>query len=168
MTPSSTLSQFRTRRHDHGDPGLAVPRTLPALRREWNRAKGEVAPWRAENGKEASSSGLDGLARALRNYSDSKSGRRKGRPIGFPHRKRKGRCRDACRFTTGAIKVLSESSSSTWAGMVRNRRLARVLADAGRAELRRQLTYKTSWYGSQLVVADASIPLPRCARPVVG
>jgi putative transposase len=25
--------------------------------------------------------------------------------MGFPRRKRKGRCRDACRFTTGAIRV---------------------------------------------------------------
>jgi putative transposase len=44
------------------------------------------------------------------------------------------------------------------AGMLRNRRLARALADAGLAELRRQLTYKTGWYGSQLVVADRFYP----------
>ena len=44
------------------------------------------------------------------------------------------------------------------AGMLRNRRLARVLADAGLAELRRQLTYKTAWYGSRLVVADRFYP----------
>jgi putative transposase len=44
------------------------------------------------------------------------------------------------------------------AGMLRNRRLARVLADAGLAELRRQLGYKTTWYGSRLVVADRFYP----------
>jgi putative transposase len=44
------------------------------------------------------------------------------------------------------------------AGMIRNRRLARALADAGLAELRRQLTYKTSWYGSQLIAADRFYP----------
>ena len=44
------------------------------------------------------------------------------------------------------------------AGMIRNRRLARVLSDAGLAELRRQLTYKTAWYGSRLVVADRFYP----------
>jgi putative transposase len=87
---------------------VEVPWTLPALRREWNRAKHEVAPWWAENSKEAYSSGLDGLARALKNWADSRAGRRKGRPVRFPHRKRKGRCRDACRFTTGAIKVLPD------------------------------------------------------------
>ena len=44
------------------------------------------------------------------------------------------------------------------AGMIRNRRLARVLSDAGLAELRRQLSYKTAWYGSRLVVADRFYP----------
>jgi putative transposase len=44
------------------------------------------------------------------------------------------------------------------AGMVRNRHLARVLFDSGLADLRRQLTYKTAWYGSRLVVADRFYP----------
>src|SRR5215218_9918831 len=87
------------------DPSIDVPWTLSALRREWNRAKHEVAPWWAENSKEAYSSGLDGLARALKNWSDSRSGRWKGRPVGFPRAKKKGRFREACRFTTGIIRV---------------------------------------------------------------
>jgi len=44
------------------------------------------------------------------------------------------------------------------AGMVRNRRVARALADTGLAELRRMLAYKTRWYGSRLVVADRFYP----------
>jgi putative transposase len=48
------------------------------------------------------------LACALRNWSDSRNGRRKGRPVSFPKLKRKGRARDACRFTTGAIRVLPD------------------------------------------------------------
>jgi putative transposase len=87
---------------------VEVPWTLPALRREWNRAKYEVAPWWAENSKEAYSSGLDGLAHALGNWADSHAGRREGRPMGFPRPKRKGRPRDSCRFTTGQIKVLAD------------------------------------------------------------
>jgi putative transposase len=43
-------------------------------------------------------------------------------------------------------------------GLVRNRRLARVLSDAGLAELRRQLTYKTTWHGGRLIVADPFHP----------
>jgi putative transposase len=291
------------------DPSVEVPWTLPTLRKEWNRAKHEVAPWWAENSKEAYSSGLDGLARALQNFTRSRNGQRKGRRVGFPQRKRKDRTRAACRFTTGTIRVLPDrrhvqlprigvlkSHESTrklarrleqgtarilaatisrqadrWfvsfnveverhvpanngkttvvgvdagirylavlstgaaianprslehqlrklrrlnrqlarckpgskrrkqtrrrlarvhattanlrrdalnkltsalatehgtvvveqlnvAGMVRNRRLARALSDSGLAELRRQLTYKTTWYGSRLVVADRFYP----------
>ena len=82
-----------------------VPWTLAALRREWNQAKHEVAPWWPENSKEAYSSGLDGLARALKNFTDAKQGRRQGARMGFPRRRRTGRARDACRFTTGVIRV---------------------------------------------------------------
>ncbi len=44
------------------------------------------------------------------------------------------------------------------AGMMRNRRLARALADASMAELRRQLIYKCGWYGSRVVEADTFLP----------
>jgi putative transposase len=44
------------------------------------------------------------------------------------------------------------------AGMVRNRRLARAIGDSGMGELRRLLAYKTTWYGSRLVVADPFFP----------
>ena len=84
---------------------VEVPWTLPALRREWNRAKATVAPWWADNSKEAYSSGLDALARGLRNWADGKQGRRAGARVGFPRRKRKGHGRSACRFSTGAIRV---------------------------------------------------------------
>jgi putative transposase len=90
------------------DPSVVVPWHLFDLQREWNRAKDEVAPWWPENSKESYKSGLDGLARALKNWTDSRGGRRKGRPMGFPRFKKKGRARDACRFTTGQIKVLSD------------------------------------------------------------
>jgi putative transposase len=264
---------------------VEVPWTLPALRREWNQAKDQVAPWWPENSKEAYSSGLDGLARALKNWSDARTGRRKGRPVGFPRFKKKWGSRDACRFTTGQIKVLLEQGSARilaatisrtadrWfvsftvevqrhlpidtrrtvvgvdvgvrqlavlsdgtmianpraledalrklrrlnrqlarrepgserrkkthrrlarvhartanirrdalhkltsslateygtvvverlnvGGMIRNRRLARAITDTGLAEIRRQLTYKTTWYGSRLVVADRFYPSSR-------
>ena len=40
------------------------------------------------------------------------------------------------------------------AGMIRNRRLARQVADASFAEFRRQIQYKTAWRGGTVVVAD--------------
>lgn len=44
------------------------------------------------------------------------------------------------------------------AGMLANRRLARHIADAGWAELRRQLGYKTVWNGGRLIVAGRWYP----------
>jgi putative transposase len=103
------LELVKARLHEHQiDPSIRVPWTLPELRREWNQAKRQVAPWWAENSKEAYSSGLDGLARALQNWSSSRSGRRRGRRMGFPTWKKKSRSRDTCRFTTGAIRVSSD------------------------------------------------------------
>ncbi|WP_406036923.1 IS200/IS605 family accessory protein TnpB-related protein [Micromonospora sp. NBC_00898] len=52
------------------------------------------------------------------------------------------------------------------AGMLRNRRLARRIADAGFAELRRQVAYKTGWNGGRLVVADRWYPSSKPARAV--
>ncbi|QBS37334.1 transposase [Thermaerobacter sp. FW80] len=88
---------------------VEVPWTLAALRREWNRQKHRVAPWWRENSKEAYSSGLDGLARALQNWSKSRQGERKGRRVGFPRFRKKGRGRESVRFTTGAIRVDDKS-----------------------------------------------------------
>ncbi|MFU8855301.1 RNA-guided endonuclease TnpB family protein, partial [Micromonospora sp. SL1-18] len=44
------------------------------------------------------------------------------------------------------------------AGMLRNRRLARKIADAGFGEIRRQIVYKTAWAGGTHVVADRWFP----------
>jgi putative transposase len=46
---------------------VRVPWSLFDLRRGWNRAKSDAAPWWPENSKEAYSSGLDGLAGAPTN-----------------------------------------------------------------------------------------------------
>lgn len=43
-------------------------------------------------------------------------------------------------------------------GMVRNRCLARSISDMGFGEFRRQLEYKTIWYGSELVVHNRFFP----------
>jgi putative transposase len=43
-------------------------------------------------------------------------------------------------------------------GMLQNHRLAKAVSDAGFYEFRRQLDYKTKWYGSRLVVVDRFYP----------
>ena len=79
--------------------------SLYSLRREWNQAKEQVAPWWRECSKEAFNTGLDQLARALGNWDDSRKGKRKGRRMGFPRFKSRHRCAPSCRFTTGAVRV---------------------------------------------------------------
>lgn len=61
-----------------------------ALRKWWNRAKRTLAvdeagdPWWQKNSKEAANTGLEALAAALKNFSDSRKGKRRGRRVGFP------------------------------------------------------------------------------------
>jgi len=43
-------------------------------------------------------------------------------------------------------------------GMLQNRHLSKAIADAAFAELRRQLEYKSKWYGNDLVIADRFYP----------
>jgi putative transposase len=54
----------------------------------------------------------------------------------------------ACSHGTVVVEQLNV------AGMLRNRRLARSIADASFGQINRMLTYKTNWYGSRLHVAD--------------
>jgi putative transposase len=157
------------------DPTVDVPWTLPALRREWNRAKHQVAPWWAENSKEAYSSGLDGLARALKNFSDSKAGRRRGSPVRFPRRKRKGHCRDACRFTTGAIKVLDDRKHIQLPriGMLKTHESTRKLArrlEQGTARILAATISRTAdrWFVSFTVEVERAIPAGNGHNTVVG
>jgi putative transposase len=55
--------------------------------------------------KEAFNTGLDALARGLKNWSDSRTGKRSGRQVGFPRFKAKHRTIPSVRFTTGTIRV---------------------------------------------------------------
>jgi IS605 OrfB family transposase len=118
----------------------ALSWTLPALRREWNQAKVEAAPWWAECSKEAFNTGLDGLARALRNWSDSRAGRRAGRPVGFPRFRSKRRTTPSVRFTTGTIRVEADRKHVTLPrlGTIKTHESTRKLArrlEAGTARI---------------------------------
>jgi len=152
--------------------------SLPTLRKAFNAVKRtdpRFASWWEENSKEAYSTGLANASAAFDNYAASRRGTRRGTKMGAPRFKSKRKARLACRFTTGSIRVeadalhkLTTSVTADYgtvvvedlnvAGMLRNRRLARRIADAGFGEVRRQLTYKTGWYGSRLVVADRWFP----------
>jgi putative transposase len=86
---------------------------LGSLRKAWNRAKDEVAPWWATNSKECYSSGLADLAAALSNWNASKNGRRRGRRVGFPRFASARRDPGRVRFTTGAMRVADDRRTIT-------------------------------------------------------
>jgi putative transposase len=86
---------------------------LPALRKEWNQAKSTVAPWWAQNSKEAYSSGIADAVRALDNWRASRAGKRAGKPVGFPRFESKRKGHDAVRFTTGTLRVEADRRTIT-------------------------------------------------------
>lgn len=60
-----------------------------------------------------------------------------------------------------SVVVLEDLNVS---GMLANHCLAQAISDVGFAEFRRQLEYKTVWYGSELIVADRFFPSSRLCR----
>jgi putative transposase len=81
-----------------------------ALRKRWNQVKGEVAPWWAECSKEAYVSGVTDAVTALKNWHDSKTGKRKGPKVGFPRFKKKSKDRLRCTYSAGSVPVRVEGS----------------------------------------------------------
>ena len=77
---------------------------------------------------------------------------------------------------TDAIHKLTTDLAATYgtivvedlhvAGMLKNRNLARHLADASFGQIRRQLAYKTGWNGGQLAVADRWFPSSKTCSPL--
>jgi putative transposase len=96
-------ANLEARKLDQRVPPLAWDRYQ--LRKVWNRAKHEVAPWWRECSKETYSSGIADLVAALENWSASKRGQRPGRRVGFPRFKARRRDHGRVRFTTGPMRL---------------------------------------------------------------
>jgi len=129
------------------------------LRKRWNQAKEEVAPWWRACSKEAYASGIADLAAGLRNWSDAKAGRRKGTRVGFPQFKSRRRDRGRVRFSTGAMRLEPDRRHLVLPviGRLRSkentRRLQRLVAK-GRA---RVLSMTLSEHGGRLYVSVQAI-----------
>jgi len=105
------------------------------------------------------------LARRQRQHSrkekGSKNRRRSATRLARLHRRIRTRRNDFLHKTT---TMLTKTKSTivvedlSVRNMMRNGRLARSIADQGWSEFRRQLAYKTEWYGSKLIVADRFYP----------
>ena len=149
-----------------------MPWNLYSLRREWNCAKATVAAWWPENSKEAYSSGLDGLARALENFSKVRDGERAG-PRGFPSFKNKS-ARKSCRFTTGAIKVVDgRHVQLPRIGVLRTKEPTtklRVMLECGSAKILSATISELAgrWFVSFTCELERSDPRARCPSGIVG
>ncbi|WP_262322286.1 RNA-guided endonuclease TnpB family protein [Acidiferrimicrobium sp. IK] len=150
-----------------------LPWTLPALRRAWNQAKAEVAPWWAENSKEAYNSGLDALARGLDAWSKSRRGARQGRKVGFPRFKAK-HTRRSFKVTTGAFGVTdARHIRLPRIGVIRTKepttKLARLLdAGAGRVLSATVSQAAGRWYVAFGVEAERGADHRAAHGPPVG
>jgi putative transposase len=142
------------------DPSVpALPWTLRTIRKAWNQAKPEVAPWWPCCSKEAYACGIADLVTALHAWSASKQGRRAGSRVGFPRFKARHRDRGRVRFTTDPIRLEADRRHLTLPviGTLRSkentRRLQRLIAK-GRA---RVLSMTLSEQSGRLFISVATV-----------
>ncbi|OKI87722.1 IS607 family element RNA-guided endonuclease TnpB [Micromonospora sp. CB01531] len=149
--------------------------SLAKLRKAWNAAKADVAPWWPECSKEAFNTGLDALACGLKNWFDSRTGKRKGRRVGFPRFKSRRRSTPSVRFTTGAIRVEPDRQHVVLPRLGRlklhesARKLARRL-EAGTARILSATVRRDGgrWHVAFCVEVDRAERTPARPRAVVG
>ncbi len=141
------------------------------LHKLWNAEKkaDPALAWWDQNSKCAYQEAFRDLDRALRDFIKSRKGERKGRRLGFPRFKKRGRCRDSFRFTTGAIGCAGTTVTLPRLGTIRTcestRKLARRL-DSGTARILSATVSRTAqrWFVSFTAEVDRAVP-PRHARP---
>lgn len=86
--------------------------SLFGLRKIWNVEKSSVCVnadtgevWWPEISKEVFADGIKGAVDAYWRWQKSRAGTLKGRRVGFPKFKKKGKDRDRCTFTTGVMRL---------------------------------------------------------------
>jgi len=147
--------------------------SLYSLRKDWNAAKAEAAPWWGECSKEAFSTGLDQLARALKNWGDSRKGKRKGKAAGFPRFRSKRNARLSVRWTTGSFRCEDRHAVLPRIGRVKLHEDGRRLADLVAAGAARVLSVtarfeRGRWFAAFTVETEVSRPAPRLPDAIAG
>jgi putative transposase len=140
------------------------------LHKLWNTQK-KADPglgWWAENSKCAYQEAFRNLDRALRDFIRSKKGQRKGRKLGFPRFKKRGRCRDSFRLT-GTLRCAGKTVTLPRLGIIDTCeptvKLAGRLRDGSARILSATVTRTAQrWFVSFTVEEDRQIPA-RHARP---
>lgn len=151
----------------------AEGRWYPAaeLHRLWNAEKkaDPALAWWSENSKCCYQEAFRDLDRALRDFVKSRKGQRKGRRLGFPRFKKRGKCRDSFRFGAGTMRCGRGSVALPRLGEIRTHESARKLArrvENGSARILSATVSRTAqrWFVSFTVEAERDIP-GRHARP---
>ena len=141
------------------------------LHKLWNAAK-KVDPtlaWWSDNSKCVYQEAFNDLYRALRDFDKSRKGLRKGKRLGFPKVKKRGKCRDSFRFGGGAIRCAGATVILPRLGTIRThestRKLGRRLTN-GTARILSATVSRTAqrWFVSFTVEVEHAIP-ERHARP---
>lgn len=146
-----------------------------AMRKEFNTVKDQVAPWWADNSKEAYASGLANLAVALENWKASRDGARTGPAMRFPVFKGK-RAAQSVRFSTGSFGLAAGDRRHVRLpriGLVRTHESTRKLArriDAGTARIRSVTVScrRGRWHASFSVEIDRADRAPARPEAIVG
>ena len=84
------------------ETGTKISWTYFSLIGEWGNRREEVAPWHQECSSRAYLDGCNRLATSLKNWNSSRSGKRKGQKVGFPHFRRRG-SNDSWTFCDGYV-----------------------------------------------------------------
>ena len=141
------------------------------LTKLWNAEKkaDPALSWWGENSKCVYEQAFRDLDRALREFIQSKKGERKGRRLGFPRCKKRGKCRNSFRLAGDRVRCCGETVTLTRIGTIATyeptRKLARRL-DNGTARILSATVSLTAqrWFVSFTVEVDRAIP-ERRARP---
>ena len=119
-------------------------------------------PWWPRNSKEAYNSGLESLADALKNFSKSRKGQRKGRRMGFPRFKSKDSGIRRFAYTTGSFGLIDHDPYA-----LKLPRIGRVhcMEDAskrvdGAKVLRMSVSKRGGRWQASLTVERADLPIP--------
>lgn len=96
------------------DAGAKPEWSFYSLQKWWNHNKDELAVdddgviWCRENAYEAYSGGVEALAKGLSNWNNSRKGARKGRKVGFPKFKSKGKTVPRFRYAAGTFGLIAD------------------------------------------------------------
>ena len=140
------------------------------LHKLWNQVKkaDPALGWWEQNSKCAYQESFRDLDGALRDFTKSRKDERKGRRLGFPRFKKKGRCRDSFRLT-GAVRCGRGTVTLPRLGAVKTHESTRKLArrlENGTARILSATVSRTAqrWHVSLTVEVDRAVP-ERHPRP---